>query len=739
MKALLPFLTAVLLLLGINTQAQSPKYRIISVPAERYGKQLQNAWAGGLNSPQFSSIDLNGDGLNDLFVFDRVGERVLTFLRQPGNVDTAFVYAPQYESLFPDTMTFWALLRDYNYDGVPDIFSKANAGMLVYKGKIVNGTLQFDKVSDLVLSNQFGFNSNLYIPNDDIPVITDVDRDGDLDVLTFGIFGSTVEYHKNMTRELQTPFDSLKYEMDTQCWGNFVENSLNNSITLNVSCKGGGLEEQVASTPRHAGSTLFHFDADNDRDIDLLIGDISFPNLVFVRNCGDSLYADACQYDSLFPVCNTPVDLPIFPAAFGYNVDNDPQEDLLVAPNVRAGAKDVKNIYYYHNTPGGSCPFTFVTDSFLVGTILDFGTDSKPVFFDFDYDGLTDIVVGHYGYFRPFQTYRSTLIFLKNIGTNSEPRYRVIQEDYNNFSLYNIVNMHPAFGDLDGDGLADLIVGDLTGEIHYFKNTGLSQANYPVMTAPKFKDIDVGMYSAPFIYDVNNDSLNDLVIGRRDGRISYYWNFGTKTNPEFHIDSVNSNFGQINVNIPGYNEGYSSPFLQRDSTGKLLLYTGSNQGNIFVYEVDSTKLRGGTFNLLNGNFIGSKAGYKTTISIADLNGDGYREFLMGTASGGLLLYSDSLWDTSTLPIAVNEIPTVKPEIRVFPNPGKEVFNVVTSDGEWRKPEVQLYTLLGSKVAITYLTQNSLLQMNTGQLPGGVYILHIRDGENHYTQRMLIQP
>ena len=37
---------------------------------------LYNAWSGGFNSVQFSEIDLNLDGIKDLFVFDRSGNRI---------------------------------------------------------------------------------------------------------------------------------------------------------------------------------------------------------------------------------------------------------------------------------------------------------------------------------------------------------------------------------------------------------------------------------------------------------------------------------------------------------------------------------------------------------------------------------------------------------------------------------------------------------------------------------------
>src|ERR1039458_3913968 len=58
---------------------------------------MLNPWCGGWLNPEFSSIDLNGDGLMDLFVFlPGYGDnRVLTFLSL-GNGQ--YQYAPDYES-----------------------------------------------------------------------------------------------------------------------------------------------------------------------------------------------------------------------------------------------------------------------------------------------------------------------------------------------------------------------------------------------------------------------------------------------------------------------------------------------------------------------------------------------------------------------------------------------------------------------------------------------------------------
>nr|GFA97590.1 hypothetical protein [Tanacetum cinerariifolium] len=60
---------------------------------------LAYAWAGGLNAPQFSTIDLNYDGQPDLYAFDRESRRSYTFLNVAAATGTGrrWQYAPQYE------------------------------------------------------------------------------------------------------------------------------------------------------------------------------------------------------------------------------------------------------------------------------------------------------------------------------------------------------------------------------------------------------------------------------------------------------------------------------------------------------------------------------------------------------------------------------------------------------------------------------------------------------------------
>ena len=70
----------VLVLAASQAQAQVNMFKRISVPVTLSGVSLKEPFAGGLNNPQFSPVDLNNDGLLDLVIIDRGVDVVLTYL-----------------------------------------------------------------------------------------------------------------------------------------------------------------------------------------------------------------------------------------------------------------------------------------------------------------------------------------------------------------------------------------------------------------------------------------------------------------------------------------------------------------------------------------------------------------------------------------------------------------------------------------------------------------------------------
>ena len=103
-------------------KSQLQFFRYDSVEVYEGSQQLLFPWAGGMNFCQFSSIDLDLDGTEDLFVFDRSGNKILTFLNNGTANQVDYSLAPQYVSQFPP-LHDWAILRDYNCDGKMDIFT----------------------------------------------------------------------------------------------------------------------------------------------------------------------------------------------------------------------------------------------------------------------------------------------------------------------------------------------------------------------------------------------------------------------------------------------------------------------------------------------------------------------------------------------------------------------------------------------------------------------------------------
>jgi len=261
------------------------------------------------------------------------------------------------------------MLRDFNGDGIEDIFAYSDvpgiAGALVYTGSYTNNHLTFERFPfsseefnfDLIPFNTSGGLSNLYVNFIDYPAIDDIDGDGDLDILTFALGGGHVYFYENQSIEMGYGLDSLIYLLEDNCWGRFYESGISEIVDLSPgvdSCAfgfGGNLVED-----RHAGSTLLTLDYDNDGDKELILGDLSFNNLNMLHNGGDNGFAFMVDQDTFSPKNTLVVDIPIFPASFLMDVDNDGKKDLLASPNGDQTSKDYETVWFYKNTNSNEFP-----------------------------------------------------------------------------------------------------------------------------------------------------------------------------------------------------------------------------------------------------------------------------------------------------------------------------------------------------------------------------------------------
>ncbi len=734
------FLLFLLAALYSSITSAQPYFQTLSVPVSKNNTLLKNPWVGGLDAPQFSPVNWNNDGIEDLFVFDRSGNKAYTFI---GKGNGVYEYAPVYERTLP-YIENWALIRDFNKDGAPDIFCWANGGIRVYRGKRVNGMVEYEFItgkydsSGNLLTDLLTFTNysapnypkvNIYVLTDDIPGLVDVNGDGDLDIVSFSFFASSAEYYENQSVEQGFGADSLifdSYNLDL-CWGKFFEGSFTNTISLGQ-CKQGGMEGSEAA--RHAGSTICLFDKDGDGDQDLLLGDIAYNTMIYLLNGGDSAEANMVSYDTIFPAYNTPINMPVFPAAFIVDADHDGVNDLLVSPNARGALRNIKNVMFYKNVGSNTnYDFRYQTDSFLVEGMLDFGTNSKVAVFDYNGDGLMDIFIGNDTYYlQQFQTQKSQVALLENIGSPTSPAFKLVTEDYANIGNFLLRQVQPAFGDLDGDGKQDLLIGDFTGYMHFFKNTGGTVANFSSMTTPQYFAIDATVNAAPFIFDVDEDGDNDLVVGIRNGTLNWYINYGTNTLPQFSEDSVVKNFGMINLRGQYEVEGSAQPFLMKQNDS-IIMFCGSNRGSVYKYHIEPAQLRGGAFTLLDSNVLGKTVGQKSTIGIADFNADGKPDFIVGNSLGGLNFFSSTQID----PSSVVESGTKLLDWKVYPNPARDMVWIDLQNGS--KGTLEVYSSDGRLMVQAQVDGKT--QVKLEGLSQGIYLLRMSSGERISTKRIAV--
>jgi FG-GAP-like repeat len=688
-----------------------------AVPVSEGANQYALAWSGGINFAQFNGLDLDQDGTVDLVIFDRQGDVITTLLYDPDANPPGYRSTRDYQHIWPlNVLEDWVITRDYDCDGQRDLYTRVNQGIAVYRNTSSGGALSFALAKPLLKSIYFNPPAfNLYVTGQDLPGIVDVDNDGDLDVLTFGVAGSFLEYHQNQSMENYGTCDSLEFRMGNACWGYFKEDNDSNTVTLNSICSPNVANPKAAA---HTGSSLLALDLNANGVKDLLLGDVSFPNVVALINGGGIASSLMVDQDTQFPSYDVPVDMDTFPGMFHEDVDHDGKRDLLVSPNRTSGAENTSSVWYYRNDGEDDAPvLNLIQRNLFQDEMLEFGEGAYPVAFDHNGDGLMDLLVANYGYFEE-GSYTYGLALLENVGTAIAPAFSLLTRDLVGLSASPLGrNLHPAVADLDADGDQDLLLGDTQGRLHFFRNTGSSAAADFVQEQTSIVDadgaiIDVGAFSAPQLFDVDEDGLIDLLVGEANGNVNYYRNSGDPQLPQWTL--VDDELGQVDVSDP-FNEssGHAVPCMFSGTTGPELL-VGNERGWLAYYRPENGNLST-PFVLVDSIYADIDEGDRSAPTLHDWNADGEQDLVVGNYRGGLAFF---LGDE----VSVAAPPEPKaPLFSLLPNPASEQLEVRTETGGTLSRN-----LTGNRTPLSI-----------GYLPCGVYSAVLRTAVGRGVQQLVI--
>jgi len=554
------------------------------------GSALNHPFFGGFNLPRPQFADIDADGDLDLFVQEVTG--YVKFFENTGTpLEHEFVWrSDRYEGL---DVGEWFRMVDLDRDGDLDILAETPYSyMRLFRN---DGTPEAPAFTTMIDSLRGADGSPLFADRQNIPTLTDIDCDEQLDLFIGRVDGTVLRYESIGNDDHGLP----RFSLVTQRFEDIE--IVNQFMSL------------------HGANALVFHDVDADGDQDLFWGDFFEPGVLLIPNTGTCAVPNLRNEPIPFPISD-PVKTSGYNAPIFADLNADGTEDFLFG--VLGGAfnphrSSVENFYFYSTKQDD---LELRSTTFLQG--IDVGSDSYPIFADLDADGDEDLVVankisetnfdtgqvyyfenlsesgtvqfqkqgllpftGHFHFAPAFGdldadgdldmltgTWNKGMLYWRNEGTAQAADF--VQVENMTVQLTRGSNSSPVLVDIDADGDLDLFAGESSGDLNFFRNTGSTEVPSFELVSDKFADIDVGRRSVPRFADLDQDGDYDMIVGREFDGVAVYLNVGTAREPTFEAS------GTLDIRMPVYGV---PALVDIDHDGDLDLFTGGISGGLLFF------------------------------------------------------------------------------------------------------------------------------------------------------------